>query len=423
MSLRGTQIASLMLGLSVSLPVVLPSIGQSTVQLCAALVILVFILEVSWRGSFFLSTAIRRKSPFWFVTMSVLMLAVAALASALVAQDPRASVGVSLRYAMGAALIIALVTSHQADRALHRLAGALVLGACFAAALAIVGYQVPHVGELTIGVSRRAKVFFEHPNQLGMVLSAIFCIPVARFIRHPRSLSSLAPAMLIAVGVALSGSMANVLLLVGGILIILLAGLRRTPLVRKLGLGIGAVILLGWLFLAGTETVSALSPRLGGLIETLVSPNTEVSAALPSVTERLDLYSDAWRLFAASPLLGVGAGNAYLYLHTPSGRPLSHAHNFLLDVLMSMGTIGAIAAGAFVLAWLTLATRSVLPRPPSSFGLQVGVGSALFVFFASNQSSDSLGGTVIYLAWILLSIAIVIVAQYRDSHRMARLYD
>lgn len=420
MSLRVTQTASLMLGFSVSLPVMLPWIGFSMVQFCAILVVIVFILEVSWRRSLYFSASVRQTSHFRLVIVSVLLLAAAALASALVAQDPGSSVGVSLRYGMGAALIIALVTSHQGNRALHRLASALVVGACLAAALAIVGFQLPQVGEMTIGVSRRARVFFEHPNQLGMVLSAIFCVPVARFLRNPRSLGSLASALLIAVGVVLSGSMANVLLLVGGILIILLTGLRRTPLTRKLGLGIGATILLGCLFLAGTEAVSALSPRLGGLIETLTTPDTDVGAALPSVTERLNLYSDAWRLFVASPLLGIGAGNAYLYLQTPSGRSLPHAHNFLLDVLMSMGIIGAMAVCAFAFAWLTLAIRSTFLRPPFSSGLQAGIGSALLVFFASNQSSDSLGGTVIYLAWILLSIAIVIVAQYRRSRWTAR---
>jgi len=413
--MRATRLAYLLLAVSISLPVYVSELGKSAVQVCAILVVLAFVTEVTAKGKIQLAARFRKSGAFRLIILGAVAMAFAGLASAINAVDALAALEVAVRYGIGITLLIALVSSHQNDRALRRLASALVLGACGAAVIAIIGYQIPEIGAFSIGVSRRAKVFFEHPNQLGMVLSAIFVIPAARLMRNPLSVAGWIAAALIATGVVLSGSMTNVLLLFAGPFIVLLATLRGASLVQKVTFGIIGAVLLSALVLVSADAVTSLSPRLGGIVEAVTNRDSDLAEELPSVVERFGLYSDAWQLFADNPLLGIGGGNAYLYLRTPSGRPISHAHNYFLNVLMSMGIVGAIAVTLFALGWVVVALRSLRPPSEPVSGLQVGVGCALLVFMVSNQSSDSLGGTIIYLAWALLGMALALLNLERKA--------
>lgn len=419
--MNATRFTVLLLAISVSLPVTVPLLGQRLVQLCAILVVVTFMVEVIANRNLRVPTRVRRSPEFMLTTAGALFMIVAAAGSALTAVDSQAALEVGLRYGLGTALVIALISSHRGLRSVQALATALVLGACLASALAIVGYQIPQVGETTIGVSRRAKVFFEHPNQLGMVLSAIFVIPAARLVHKPYSLLNWASAVLIAVAVILSGSMANVLLLVAGALLVLLATLRSTSVAQRVGIAFGGGILMVAVLIFGGDTVASVSPRLSGLIAGVTTGKGDLATALPSVAERLGLYADAWRLFGGNPLLGIGGDNAHLYLSTPSGRPIPHAHNYYLDVLMSMGVMGGIAVTIFTLGWLLVALKALRTSARRSAGLHIGIGSALVVFLLSNQSSDSLGGTIIYLAWLLLGSGIVAVhAPQRSLEELTR---
>lgn len=415
--MRFTQYFSLLLAVSISLPVIVPQLGQSAVQLCALLVLLVFMLEILTTRSILLRVRMRASTSFRLIFSGVFLLAIAAFASAVAASDSLAAFEVGVRYLIGLALLIALIASHQDLRSLRRLATALVVGACVASILAIIGYQNPQIGAFSIGVSRRAKVFFEHPNQLGMVLSAIFAIPVAALMLNPRVILGWLAAALIGTGVVLSGSMANTLLLVAGAFLVFIVILRRAGMIRILASISAGVFLLSALAVFGTQAIGSLSPRLGAIVESVTYGDGDLATALPSVSERLGLYSDAWQLFQSNPLFGIGGDNAYQYLQTPSGRPIPHAHNFFLDVLMSMGLLGAVAALVFGLGWIAIALQLLRPHGPSLRYLQAGVGSALLVFMVSNQSSDSLGGTIVYLAWALLSLALGLLQQSTLSAR------
>lgn len=420
--MHATRLTFLLLALSVSLPANFSPLGPSLVQLCAILAVSTFIIEVIANRTLRLPSRVRQRPEFMITMFGALSMLVAGAASAITAVDSLASLEVGVRYGFGAALIVALVSSHRSLKSVQKLVSALVVGACVAAALAIAGYQVPELGATTIGVSRRAKVFFEHPNQLGMVLSAVIVIPTARLVKRPLSILNWLAAVLIAVGVVLSGSMANVLLLIAGPLLVILAMLRNTSSVQRVVLSSVGVVLVVAALLFGGDTVASASPRLSGLLEGLTTRQGDLATVLPSVAERLGLYEDAWTLFKENPLLGIGGDNAHQYLRTPSGRPIPHAHNYFLDVLMSMGVLGGAAVAVFAFGWLLTALNSLRSRCSANASLNVGVGAALVIFLLSNQSSDSLGGTIIYLLWLLLGIAFTALhaPQLRKREQLVR---
>lgn len=415
--MKATRFTFLLFAVSVSLPVSVYPHMPRLVQLCAILAVATFVAEVIGNRKLRLPSRVRRRPEFRITMLGALLMLIAGASSAISATDSLAALEVGLRYGLGAALMVALVSSHRNPKSLQTLATALVVGACTAAALAIAGYQIPELGATTIGVSRRAKVFFEHPNQLGMVLSAVIVIPTARLVTNPLSLLNWLAAVLIAVGVVISGSMANVLLLVAGPLLVILAMLRNTSTVQRTVLSTVGVVLVVAALLFGGDTVASVSPRLSGMLEGLTTRQGDLATVLPSVAERLGLYGDAWSMFRESPLLGIGGDNAHQYLRTPSGRPIPHAHNYFLDVLMSMGVLGGAAVAVFAFGWLLTALNSLRTGGRSNASLTVGIGAALVIFLLSNQSSDSLGGTIIYLLWLLLGIALTNLQAPQPRHR------
>lgn len=73
---------------------------------------------------------------------------------------------------------------------------------------------------------------------------------------------------------------------------------------------------------------------------------------------RVAFWKAGWRMFASSPLFGVGLGRYYLesghYLSLPGGIAAyrnENAHNYFLQVAAETGVLGVILSGVF-LAWL-----------------------------------------------------------------------
>lgn len=78
-----------------------------------------------------------------------------------------------------------------------------------------------------------------------------------------------------------------------------------------------------------------------------------------SVSQRIVYATNAWRVFAEHPLIGVGLGDtreAYREMnarHTPKWKPAWNPHNHYLYVLTAVGALGAVAlAAVLLLPWL-----------------------------------------------------------------------
>lgn len=349
----------------------------------------------------------------FLVIYGCIAIALAALLSAPSANDPLDAFSFALRFLLGAVLVVAVaaVAVTRGSRA-RWVTNAFFLGGTASSLLAIVGYWLPVLGETTIGVGRRAESLFDHPNQFGMVVLALFPLALAYALEAPKRPLRWFTTGVIAIGVVLSGSFVNTLLLVAGAALLLVSVFAGSLSLRRVVLGLAAVLLVAAsLAVIGTDRLMAASPRVAGML-TAFQESGDLDDRLPSVDERLALYRTALDTWQQYPLFGVGADNADHYLTRPSGAPSSHAHNMFINTALTTGIVGLLALLVLVAGWLLivfqlLTTRGVAARDGI---LAKGVGTALLLLFLSNQSSDSLSGTVIYPLWVLLGIAFALAA-------------
>ncbi len=331
------------------------------------------------------------------------------------AEDLGAAFSYCLRFVLGALLVMATAGyAGDGSARVRWVTRALLAGAVGSVLVAVVGYIVPSIGATTIGVGRRAQSLFDHPNQLGMVLASLFPLAVSGYLAVPRSASRLIVAALLAVGVVLSGSFVNTLLLVVGPLLVLAATMTRwvsrTRTVAVLGL---AVALGTTVVLVGPARLAEISPRVASMFASLQEEG-DLEDRLPSVHERLQLYQTAIETWLQRPLTGVGGDNAYLYLTNPSGRPISHAHNLFVNAVLTTGFLGLMAMVLFAIGWVLLGLRLLLARlalPGEERLLARGVGAAVLLLFLSNQSSDSLSGTIAYPLWSLVGLGLLLLSR------------
>ena len=350
---------------------------------------------------------------YMLVVYGCLVVSASALLSAISARDPIDAYSYALRFILGAILVVA-VPAFAIDRAgrARWITKSLILGGTASSLLALIGYWLPVIGASTIGVGRRAESLFDHPNQFGMVVLALFPLALAYALEAPKRPLRWLVCGAIASGVVLSGSFVNTLLLVAGTALLLFSVYSNSLSLRRVVLGQTAILLLaGSIALIGPDRLAAASPRVAGMLSA-VQASGDLSARLPSVDERLGLYRTALETWREHPLLGVGADNAHHYLTRPSGTPISHAHNMFINAALSTGIIGLLALAVLAIGWVLTAFQLLTLRiaKASDALLSKGVGTALILLFLSNQSSDSLSGTVIYPLWALLGIAFALAA-------------
>lgn len=405
-----TKIAAVLHAFTVPLPVDLPVLPLTLAQATALILVATFAAEVVARRRLPLPAAGSMGMLLGLVLLGCAATATAGFASMIPAIDRGAAFSYGLRFVLGAGVVLALMASHRDAITVHRTVRALLGGGLLAVGLAAAGYAWPALGESTIGVGRRAEGFFDHPNQLGMILSALAPIALARAFAFPRRIRSWLASAALVYGVLLTASMANTLLIVVGALILLFAAFSARFSLARFAAGLVALVtVVGVLLAFGPTLVDSVSPRVASLVGIFAGGSFDET--LPSVLDRLRLYGDALDEIRAAPLLGVGGDNATHYLANPSGRPVFHAHNVLLNTTLGTGLVGLVAFLPLVVGWLALSVRMLSTRvgvEPVIVPLAKGLGAALLIFFLSNQSSDSLGGTVVYLLWLLLGLGLAL---------------
>lgn len=335
------------------------------------------------------------------------LVAMSALLSAPGAVTPLDAYSYALRFVLGVAILLALPAfALDPSRRARRLARAFILGGTVASVLAIVGYFVPAIGAETIGVGRRAESLFDHPNQYGMVVLALFPLAFTHALEAPRRPWRWVSTGLLATGVLLSGSFANTLLLVAGAALLLLSVFTHLLTLKRVVLALTvALLVVGAALALGPQALVSASPRVADMLSSFQATG-DLSERLPSVDERLSLYRSALETWLEHPVVGVGADNAGHYLRRPSGAASSHAHNMFINTALTTGLVGLAALCVLVIGWLSLAGALLQGRAARAGDalLAKGVGTGLLLLFLSNQSSDSLSGTVTYPLWVLLGI-------------------
>jgi O-antigen ligase len=322
------------------------------------------------------------------------------------------------RYLLGITLTVLLTDMLLLRRRFEALARWILLGACSTVLVSIAGFIVPSVGETTIRYTDRAQGFLNHPNQLAMLLVAVTPLALSRGLRRPMKLSSWLPFVIISVGVALTGSKANLLLLlIATVVFVLIAAASVRSLLKRFALAFGLGIGMAIVIVGGLATLSAVSPRTITTLELLlVDP-----AAATTVSSRTELWRTAIEVGTRNAFTGVGASNSRYFL------PHDHAHNVFVEFFLTLGILGLLGVlalvGVAVLLFLA-AVWQLKSKPPIPFGLRldlIALPLGLLLYVASNQTSDSFGGTTLPIFWILIAMSLAHLSYVQtERQRMVR---
>ena len=156
---------------------------------------------------------------------------------------------------------------------------------------------------------------------------------------------------------------------------------KRTGAPKLFGQALLAAAAIALLLL----TVPAIGPDLRARVAQLAS------IAAPTTQSRLELWRSGWRMGAEHPALGVGLdnyGTAFPMYRSPEymrlewgGNP-TKAHNEMIHIFATQGTIGALAALAVVLLAALAVVRSIRSDDPEFRAGAVAAGAALAGFGA-----------------------------------------
>ncbi|HEX6122004.1 MAG TPA: O-antigen ligase family protein, partial [Ktedonobacterales bacterium] len=237
---------------------------------------------------------------------------------------------------------------------------------------AVLGYAQWAIGAGALGpggASLRVFGTFAQPNPYAAFLN--FALPLALAIalwsREPRERwVAGAVAVLLMGAEALAASRGAALGLLAALAVLVVAGWRWERQAARLLLVGGPLLVLAWLFglIPGGVRERVLAQlRLGD-----VTLGGQVNDANFSTIERLAHWAAGLRMFAAHPLLGVGAGNytaAYAHFAVAGWpEPLGHAHNYYITAAAETGLLGllaflAVAGCALLAGWCAVRARVV----------------------------------------------------------------
>lgn len=275
--------------------------------------------------------------------------------------------------------------------------------ACFAAAaivslLAIAQEFVPHHSSLWIVPGERALTRvagpLEGPNQLAGYLALLLPVMAAYLLARRAAFVGWIAFGIVAAAEALTFSRAGVASAILAVAVVLaIAGVRagRSRLLAAgipLVAGIAAVLIAGGDIARFWSTSSELQPE--------------------GLGTRAQLWSAAYRLWAAHPWLGIGAGNYELELSRVGYPELrTHPNGEYLQALVE-GGIPLLAA----LVWATLQPIWSLWRSASRHPLAIGAIGAL-CGLAAHQLLDGMTffPKVGAMAWILTGAGLAFAAD------------
>ena len=268
----------------------------------------------------------------------------------------------------------------------------------------VVEIAVPEVG---VGPSNRVlpwKGLTFHKNTLGMFASLCLIYSFFYYLetkgrRHVLLIIVATTASAIVVHKAESATALVTLLLAGAFVVTLYL------LSKKARWFSFTVLFLPVFFALGIVLFLLIDPRLADL--------TQLVGRSETLTNRTEIWAEAWRLTLDKPFAGHGFGtifypnnelavhNHYEYFGVRDGdTPIVHAHNGFLTVSTQLGLPAAVIAICIVLSMLFIN----LYRYSSSLSLQSIVSSTLALFvFVYNLTEDTLFRPLDTL-WTLLSL-------------------
>jgi O-antigen ligase len=212
------------------------------------------------------------------------------------------------------------------------------------------------------GASIRVFGTFGQPNPFGGYLNFALACALALVLygidARERWAAGAASALLL-IAQALANSRGAQLGMLALLLTLLVVGWRRERLAGLVALVGVPLVVLAWvthIIPASVQEQLLAQVRLNDVL------SGQVNDANFSTVERLAHWIAGLRMFAAHPLLGVGAGSydaAYAAYALPDWpESLGHAHNYYINVAAETGVLGLLAFLAVVVASLVFGWRT-----------------------------------------------------------------
>lgn len=381
-------------------------------QTSALVVVVVFLLESAWKQASF---QFPYRNPFFnlfIVGMSVII--VAGLIATFGATYTQEAGTFVLRYVVGLFVVMAIFSSLKTEKQLGTLMLSFIAGAVvitFACAFS----QTLGLDAMVRGNNSRFSAFYSHPNQFGMMMTVAIAFAMTYTISFPKRFLSWVVLAILIYGLLLSGSFTNFILLSALTLTIMFVNwLSRRSLTRVFFEIATMLVVLGLLYTFALPQLETLSPRVYRMMQAVIDSGGSLQNLLEeddlaSVGGRLVIYRRSLATLRDHPL-GVGGDNSFAYIDA------GHAHNMYMDALLSIGYLGFLGIVLVSLAWLGLALALLiagikLHLSPTLKFISLGTAFGLLSYFLSNQTSDSLGGTTIYVLWMLLGLALFLLLR------------
>lgn len=209
-----------------------------------------------------------------------------------------------------------------------------------------------------------------------LIVGALGALPIVAwaFSNHALSHDNVELATRTAAGHKLGALVASmlVLLTLAGIAIGFFGG-RRAPSPRtRRNIGTLLIALIALVVLIGAAGLAASKRGLVGTISHDVSSLTNPNAPVPPNTPgrltaiasvRARYWKEALQIFAAHPVLGVGAAGyeTARLRYRKETLEVKHAHGYVVQTLADLGLVGLALSLALLAAWMAAAGRSTHP--------------------------------------------------------------
>ena len=303
-----------------------------------------------------------------------------------------------------------------------RIAVAWMVGIAVAAEAAVgLAQAITGLGPAAFNVGGLIRSYgtFEQPNPFGgyLGLHLPLLLAGAIYARKSRRPWITALWLLVLAAVVISRSRGAWIGMIGSTAVVLLAAMPRA---RVLGAATGALIIAGFLALAGWQFSGGVAQAIPDPARAAVEGRVEVRDALRivveddyAISERLAQWETGWRMFMSAPLIGVGAGNydhAYARLNfEPFLQPPGHAHNIYLNFAAEAGLPGLVAFLALSAWAIWRAIQAVQWSRGTSWEWTAIGALGGSVAFALHNLVDSLfvnGMGLVFAMFIALSYAV-----------------
>jgi O-antigen ligase len=347
-----------------------------------------------------------------WLTVSILLFVIVALASSMQALQPSSSVAKVVILLTAAAVFLAVTQACRERRELMVVVGGAVLALLLASTQGVMQHYSGNFGQFGFvaggSVVRRVQGSFGHPNQYGGFIAVL--IPLAVAVLATRRISPtlrwLSTAALGAALLALIFSYAR-----GAIAALVLGSLIWLAFMRPRLAAFAAVIV--------AVTAIAFAPSA-------LKERFDPQSAGGDVPLRADIWTSAIDIYSAHPILGVGVdnfSNAYAELpatqSTASQRRLlhqeqlltpPHAQNQYLNILAEEGLLGVVAFALLAIGAVSVARRGSKVADPVGRNVCLGIGAGLMTLAVHSMLDVNLFGEVALPLFALVAVAAGFVA-------------